>query len=406
MDRVRLSDYSQMQTAIRSSAGLLTLALIAACDHPTRPVTGTLNVSVRTIGANADEDGYAIRASGQTLNVPPTGTVTFFVPAGDVQIRLMGLASNCFLTTPDSATAVVRLSASTRVEFTSDCFARSSRILYATSLVAPDQLLVIFDPFQNTKSIIRPALQYLADPSWTSSGATILFSGTDKPLVPVIGGGLEIPELQIFRVNPDGTELRKLTTASKYNSEPSVSPDGSRIVYSRRDFQRAELWIMDSGGNDQRRLGQAVSRDEFSPEWAPSGESIAFTALEPGAVGARIGLVQADGSNQRTLSFQSLSHVARPSWSPDGTKLVFLGRKNGASEIRIYLSNSDGSILQVLEQSRAGDIFPKWSRNGRWILFSRRVESSNTSDLFMASLDGSALIRLTRDGATYGTWKP
>ena len=106
----------------------------------------------------------------------------------------------------------------------------------------------------------------------------------------------------------------------EWGSGPQISPDGSRIVYSRNsmdimtDRSRSELWIMDANGGDHRRLA-----DGGSPRWSPDGGKLAYVA------DGQIQLRWMDTGETATLS-QLTESPGSLTWSPDGTRLAFTMR--------------------------------------------------------------------------------
>ena len=63
----------------------------------------------------------------------------------------------------------------------------------------------------------------------------------------------------IFAINADGQNLRQLTDDAANDQDPSWSPDGASIAFvsERADgggSGPSRLWVMDSAGNDERRL--------------------------------------------------------------------------------------------------------------------------------------------------------
>lgn len=104
--------------------------------------------------------------------------------------------------------------------------------------------------------------------AWSPDGSRIAF-----------GSKLE-GEMQIYTVNPDGSDLRPLPTPAA-GVAPSWSPDGAHIVFATERDGNSDLYLMDADGGNQRAL---VSDDswEYAPVWSPDGSQIAFTSTRDG----------------------------------------------------------------------------------------------------------------------------
>lgn len=109
--------------------------------------------------------------------------------------------------------------------------------------------------------------------AWDPDGSGIVFTryfpGTEGP---DSGGRGEVIRLDLST----GTE-RQLTELGGYNGGLSYSPDGSNITFHRAADGGSELWIMNADGSNPRALTD-TNIDEYSPEWSPDGQWIAFTA--------------------------------------------------------------------------------------------------------------------------------
>ncbi|HEV8486027.1 MAG TPA: S9 family peptidase [Blastocatellia bacterium] len=108
-------------------------------------------------------------------------------------------------------------------------------------------------------------------------------------------------------------------------SNPSISPDGKLIVFTRtwvdkvKDEYQSNIWIVDVDGARVRELTSGNWRDS-GPVWSPDGKRIAF-------------LSDRDGTNQLhvlwvdTREVAQLTHLEQaPSginWSPDGKQIAF-----------------------------------------------------------------------------------
>lgn len=72
----------------------------------------------------------------------------------------------------------------------------------------------------------------------------------------------------IFTVDPDGRNLRKLTGGQGNNEDPCWSPDGRYIVFSSNREGGYHLYIMNANGQNQRRV-TFMNGQQTSPSWSP-----------------------------------------------------------------------------------------------------------------------------------------
>ena len=106
----------------------------------------------------------------------------------------------------------------------------------------------------------------------------ILYSSTHQhspecPAPPDHSQGYVWPlgQFEIYAQRLDGTEQVQLTRNGAYNAEATVSPDGRRVIFTSTRDGDVELYTMNPGGSDVRRvllpgrpanrLAGAVSRD-------------------------------------------------------------------------------------------------------------------------------------------------
>ena len=123
--------------------------------------------------------------------------------------------------------------------------------------------------------------------------------------------------MQILTVSSAGGHLSQLTHESVMSDDPSVSRDGSKIVYDRggdRSNTR-DIWTMNADGSDKRRITFTPRIFEAKPSWSPDGSKIAYVT------GTGLWVMNSDGSDRHRLSGRP--SYGAPSWSADGTKIVF-----------------------------------------------------------------------------------
>jgi tol-pal system beta propeller repeat protein TolB len=195
---------------------------------------------------------------------------------------------------------------------------------------------------------------------------------------------------QIYVMESDGTDIRKLTDFPPPNSEPTWAPDGSRIAFTsgKDDISNFTLYTIAADGTNPRRLLEPVKGDNWYPTWSPQGDKIAFQSNRDGnfeiyIVEVKTGEVTRLTNNQATDSM--------PNWSPDGEKIVFVSDAKGDAEIHVM--NADGTNRMRLTQSPGQDTQPAWSCDGNRIVFMSGRDGNG--EIYVMNADGSDQTRLT-----------
>jgi len=96
--------------------------------------------------------------------------------------------------------------------------------------------------------------KYNTSPKWSRLNQ-ITFSGINES------------RFDIFTINPDGTNLRRLTHNQGKNEDPCWSPDGKYIMFSSSRSGRYHLYIMNASGQNQRRI-TFLKGEQSSPSWS------------------------------------------------------------------------------------------------------------------------------------------
>lgn len=128
---------------------------------------------------------------------------------------------------------------------------------------------------------------------------------------------------QLFRVQTTGDDLAQMTMGKLPATAPAFSPDGKRIGFVRLG---SGIFRVNLDGTGLRRLTSGI-RDSY-PAWSPDGKRIAF--LRPYRAQWRVHVMSASGSGQRRLP--QAPPAGRPTWTADG-KGIFI--PTGGDLVRI-----------------------------------------------------------------------
>ena len=113
----------------------------------------------------------------------------------------------------------------------------------------------------------------------------------------------------------------------QYAQDPQISYDGKKIVYVRtmmdimKDGRRSNLWILNPDGSDHKKL-TSNERNERSPRWSSDGKKIAFLSSAENNEGTEIYIYWTDSKQYSKIS-QLEKSPGNLQWSPDGKYLAF-----------------------------------------------------------------------------------
>jgi len=82
---------------------------------------------------------------------------------------------------------------------------------------------------------------------------------------------------EIYIINDDGTDLKRLTHSKGDKVKPCWSPNGTKILYFLKKGKQYQLWVMNRDGSGQMRLADDCN-EKYSPLWSPDGSKIVFAS--------------------------------------------------------------------------------------------------------------------------------
>jgi Tol biopolymer transport system component len=181
----------------------------------------------------------------------------------------------------------------------------------------------------------------------------------------------------------DGTDLRNLSNLNwAADDMPDVSPDGTRVTFCTTRDIGTQIYVMNADGSDQRRLTEGADVNWY-PRWSPDGARILFYRL-----GSGLHIMDADGQSERWL----VKSQAGGDWSPDGTRIVY---PDPAHHDLMTISPDGAGMAPMGIQGLDPWVYtPAWSADGSRIVF-ENSRANPGSDLFAVDPNGKNLDRLT-----------
>lgn len=193
-------------------------------------------------------------------------------------------------------------------------------------------------------------------PDWSPNGRRIAFSFNEC-------------RVAIMRANGTHRTVLPSKTPGGCETDPSFTPDGSRLVYERFDPPDDDaVWSMNLDGTDRQRItsGEGAADANVSPD----GGTVSFLRGNAKHVNALF-TASLDGSNL----FQVTPYLGvgfKHDWAPDGRHIVITTHVDSPRSANVATVRPDGSQLRMLTHYKGGEkaaLAGSYSPNGRWIVF-------------------------------------
>jgi dipeptidyl aminopeptidase/acylaminoacyl peptidase len=181
---------------------------------------------------------------------------------------------------------------------------------------------------------------------------------------------------------PGPPTLMPVLVDNASNVQAALAPDRTHIAFSSNRGGSFDLYVMDPDGQNLRRLTSG-SANEGEPAWTPDGTRVIYTVTS--GTNTQIASIAIDGSDNRQLTTASGGNHSA-SVSPEGKLIAFVSAREGNHAI--YTMNLDGTNQRRLTKGSARETSPKFGRTGDLFYIVERGGNSKGSKVLRTTITG------------------
>ena len=199
---------------------------------------------------------------------------------------------------------------------------------------------------------------YDAEGSWSPDGSLIAFasnrSAYEQELTAEQRTAFETDPAwanEIYVMQADGSDVKRLTTTPGYDGGPFFSPDGKCICWRRfaENGATAEIMTMNIDGSDPQQLTQ-LGAMSWAPYYHPSGQYLIFTTNRHGFANFELYMVDAAGKHEPVRVSYTPGFDGLPVFSPDGDHLAWTTNRTVTKQSQIFMADwNHARALELLE---------------------------------------------------------
>ncbi len=211
---------------------------------------------------------------------------------------------------------------------------------------------------------------------------------------------------ELYIVDYDGFNPRRVTVNNSLNILPAWRPDGQALAYVSYRQDRSPLIFLAeifAGRSRANISGEPSGSQAFAPAWSPDGKRVVFASTRAGNM--EIFSANADGTQVRRLTNSAASDTA-PCFSPTGQEIAFTSNRTGTPQV--YLMDDEGLNLRRLTTVGNYNDAPAWNPSKQYseIAFTARIEGGFEVAVIDLATRQVRQITEGRGSCEYPAWAP
>jgi hypothetical protein len=201
--------------------------------------------------------------------------------------------------------------------------------------------------------------------SFCSKSNEIAFVGLPLDVRGVEGNDEATIPYQVFTLNLDSKELKRITNDNARYTYPAFNPDCSRIAAVRDELSGvnagADIVVLEVPTLTQTPITKDLGNfTESAPKWSPDGSKIVYAAYTKGQPQNNdIVITQGNGEGTPTLPVRDPADDKNPVFSPDGRFIAFSSNRSGS--YNIYVLDLTNNGLSQLTNNQDENYPGAWS---------------------------------------------
>lgn len=184
----------------------------------------------------------------------------------------------------------------------------------------------------------------------------------------------------LWRVARKGGEAERLTTGVGEESNPFISPDGSKVLFTGEYDGNVDVYVVDMKGGTPKRLTYHPGPDQ-AVGWSRDGKEVMFSSRRNSYANfLRMFTMKIDDTNPQQVPLPS---IQRGSFSSDGKHIAYeplnqwqprWKRYHGGQQDKIWIAKLSDSSITKVPHTDSSDMYPMWIGDKVYFISDRNSE--------------------------------